>query len=167
MSNKIDVVPIDPALATWLLEKLVADPPRSACAPELLTGVRSLLSGEASSLLLGGPETPAALVDTEADVIRAGELEIHPRSRKVLVGGAPASLTPKEFDILYFLARNRGEVFTKEQIYRAVWERDYLLDDSNIMAFIRKLRKKIEPAPDAPRYILTIWGIGYKFTDED
>lgn len=76
------------------------------------------------------------------------------------------SLTPKEFDILYFLAENRGEVFTKEQIYRAVWSNDYLLDDSNIMAFIRKLRKKIEPDPDAPLYILTIWGIGYKFNDQ-
>ena len=60
----------------------------------------------------------------------------------------------------------RGEVFTKEQIYRAVWSDNYLLDDSNIMAFIRKLRKKIEPDPDAPRYILTLWGIGYKFNDQ-
>ena len=76
------------------------------------------------------------------------------------------ALTPKEFDILCFLARNRGEVFTKEQIYQAVWENDYLLDDSNIMAFIRKLRKKIEPNPDSPEYILTIWGIGYKFNDQ-
>ena len=65
----------------------------------------------------------------------------------MLKGYRKYSLTPKEFDILYFLAQNRGEVFTKEQIYRAVWEDDYLLDDSNIMAFIRKLRKKIEPAP--------------------
>lgn len=80
--------------------------------------------------------------------------------------GGEVSLTPKEFDILYFLARNRGEVFTKEQIYRAVWDGTYLLDDSNIMAFIRKLRKKIEPSPDEPRYILTIWGIGYKFNDQ-
>ena len=54
----------------------------------------------------------------------------------------------------------------QEQIYRAVWAEDYLLDDSNIMAFIRKLRKKIEPDPDAPKYILTIWGIGYKFNDQ-
>jgi len=60
----------------------------------------------------------------------------------------------------------RGQVFTKEQIYRAVWSEDYLLDDSNIMAFIRKLRKKIEPDPDAPKYILTIWGIGYKMNDQ-
>ena len=71
-----------------------------------------------------------------------------------------------EFDILYFLAENRGEVFTKEQIYKAVWSENYLLDDSNIMAFIRKLRKKIEPNPDEPKFILTIWGIGYKFNDK-
>ena len=101
-----------------------------------------------------------------SDELLIGDLEIHPRSRKVLMKGSEISLTPKEFDILYFLAKNRGEVFTKEQIYRAVWEEDYLLDNSNIMAFIRKLRKKIEPAPDSPTYILTIWGIGYKFNDE-
>lgn len=71
----------------------------------------------------------------------------------------------EEFDILLFLARNRGEVFTKEQIYQAVWDGEYLMDDSNIMAFIRKIRKKIEPNPDAPEYIVTIWGIGYKFSD--
>ena len=47
-----------------------------------------------------------------------------------------------------------------------MWDSEYLLDDSNIMAFIRKLRKKIEPNPDAPEYILTIWGIGYKFNDK-
>lgn len=74
-------------------------------------------------------------------------------------------LTPKEFDILYFLAKNKGEVFTKEQIYQAVWEEDFLLSDNNIMAFIRKLRKKIEPQPDSPEYIITIWGIGYKFNE--
>lgn len=99
------------------------------------------------------------------DVIHCGALTIYARSRRVVRDEVEITLTPKEFDILYFLARNRGEVFTKEQIYQAVWENDYLLDDSNIMAFIRKLRKKIEPDPDAPEYILTIWGIGYKFND--
>ena len=54
-------------------------------------------------------------------------------------------MTPKEFDILYFLARNRVEVFTKEQIYQVVWEEDFLLADSNIMAFIRKIRKRLNP----------------------
>ena len=61
--------------------------------------------------------------------------------------GREIGLTPKEFDILWFLAQNRGEVFTKEQIYRAVWSDNYLLDDSNIMAFIRKLRKRSSRTP--------------------
>ena len=100
------------------------------------------------------------------NIIDCGNLFIDLRLRRVIRDGKEISLTPKEFDILYFLARNRGEVFTKEQIYQAVWESDYLLDDSNIMAFIRKLRKKIEPNPDSPEYILTIWGIGYKFNDK-
>ena len=103
--------------------------------------------------------------EVNLDVLTAGELEVHPRSRRVVMEGKDISLTPKEFDILYFLIQNKGEVFTKEQIYKAVWSDNYLLDDSNIMAFIRKLRKKIEPNPDEPKYILTIWGIGYKFND--
>ena len=57
------------------------------------------------------------------------------------------------------------EKLTKEQIYQAVWEEDFLLSDNNIMAFIRKLRKKIEPQADLPGYIITIWGIGYKFNE--
>ena len=84
---------------------------------------------------------------------------------KVLRNNIEIILTPKEFDILYFLAKNKGEVFTKEQIYQAVWEEDFLLSDNNIMAFIRKLRKKIEPQADLPGYIITIWGIGYKFNE--
>ena len=56
---------------------------------------------------------------------------------------------------------------TKEQIYQAVWEEDFLLSDNNIMAFIRKLRKKVEPQADLPGYIITIWGIGYKFNENN
>lgn len=116
-----------------------------------------------SLMLELGEDQPLA---TAGDTLCCGALSIDLRLRRVCRDGTDISLTPKEFDILYFLARNRGEVFTKEQIYQAVWENDYLLDDSNIMAFIRKLRKKIEPNPDSPEYILTIWGIGYKFNDK-
>ena len=121
------------------------------------------MDGTAGSLMLelGEGEFPTA----GGDINCCGTLSIDWSLRKVSREGIEISLTPKEFDILYFLARNRGEVFTKEQIYQAVWENDYLLDDSNIMAFIRKLRKKIEPNPDSPEYILTVWGIGYKFND--
>lgn len=157
---------MDSALETWLLEKLMKEPPESNCAEDLLSGIRDMLSGEVSSLLLGASDDAEAPASVLSDGMQLGELELYPKSRKVIMQGVEVSLTPKEFDILYFLAQNRGEVFTKEQIYQAVWASDYLMDDSNIMAFIRKLRKKIEPDPDAPKYILTIWGIGYKFNDQ-
>ena len=157
---------MDSALETWLLEKLMKEPPESNCAEDLLSGIRDMLSGEVSSLLLGASDDAEAPASVLSDGMQLGDLELYPKSRKVIMQGVEVSLTPKEFDILYFLAQNRGEVFTKEQIYQAVWASDYLMDDSNIMAFIRKLRKKIEPDPDAPKYILTIWGIGYKFNDQ-
>ena len=166
MKKKISYIPVDSALEKWLLEKLTKDPPNSPCADDLCAGIQDLLRGDAASLLLGPEEEPDPFPSPSSGIIRAGDLEISPRSRRVLMHGSEVFLTPKEFDILYFLARNRGEVFTKEQIYQAVWDGTYLLDDSNIMAFIRKLRKKIEPCPDEPRYILTIWGIGYKFNDQ-
>ena len=110
---------------------------------KLISGIQDMISGEVSSLLLGALEDTEVAIGVHSDELLIGDLEIHPRSRKVLMKGSEISLTPKEFDILYFLAKNRGEVFTKEQIYRAVWEEDYLLDNSNIMAFIRKLRKRL------------------------
>lgn len=166
MKKNISYIPMDHALEIWLLEKLLREPPESAYTKDFLMGIQDLISGEVYSLLLNTSEDTELSIGSHSDELLIGDLEIYPRSRKVLIKGSEVSLTPKEFDILYFLAKNRGEVFTKEQIYRAVWEEDYLLDNSNIMAFIRKLRKKIEPAPDSPTYILTIWGIGYKFNDE-
>lgn len=166
MKKNISYIPMDHALEIWLLEKLLREPPESAYTKDFLMGIQDLISGEVSSLLLNASEDTELAIGSHSDELLIGDLEIYPRSRKVLIKRSEVSLTPKEFDILYFLAKNRGEVFTKEQIYRAVWEEAYLLDNSNIMAFIRKLRKKIEPAPDSPTYILTIWGIGYKFNDE-
>lgn len=163
MKKNIGFVSLDLSLAAWLQDKLRHQAPDTPAARELMEGLADLAEGRADSLMLelGEGESPAPT----GEMIRCGELSIDLRLRRVVRGGQEIGLTPKEFDILYFLARNRGEVFTKEQIYQAVWEGDYLLDDSNIMAFIRKLRKKIEPNPDAPEYILTIWGIGYKFSD--
>jgi DNA-binding response OmpR family regulator len=80
----------------------------------------------------------------------------------VCLNDTDIDLTAKEFDLLYFLAKNKGRVFTKKQIYRAVWEDEYAFDDNNIMVHIRRLRKKIEPDPENPIYILTVWGVGYK-----
>lgn len=164
MKKSVSLISLDSSLIRWLSEKLRISAPDSPAARELSDGLMDLMEGRASSLMLelGEQETTAAA----SDVLHCGALSIDLRLRRVKREETEIALTPKEFDILYFLARNRGEVFTKEQIYQAVWESDYLLDDSNIMAFIRKLRKKIEPNPDVPEYILTIWGIGYKFNDK-
>lgn len=80
--------------------------------------------------------------------------------------GEKIYLTAKEFDLLYFLFCHKGMVFTKEQLYDSVWGFNNAPEGSNLTSFIRKLRKKIEPFPDSPQYILTVWGVGYKFNEE-
>ena len=164
MKKNIALISLDSSLIGWMQEKLRLLAPDTKGKKEFQEALEDLMQGTVSSLMLelGGEAVPSPA----NDVIQHGALAIYAKSRKVVRDNTEISLTPKEFDILYFLARNCGEVFTKEQIYQAVWEHDYLLDDSNIMAFIRKLRKKIEPNPDALQYILTIWGIGYKFNDK-
>ena len=87
-------------------------------------------------------------------------------NRTVLVNHVSVELTSKEFDLLTFLASNRGRIFTKQQIYTQVWKEEYAFDDSNIMSFISKLRKKIESDPEHPFYILTVRGVGYRFNKE-
>ena len=163
MKKHVDFVSVDTATLSWLAEKLKTAPGDAVGASELQEAVDHLLYGNSQSLMM--ELTQRALPPRASDII-CGDLQIFPSHRKVKKGENEISLTPTEFDILLFLARNRGEVFTKEQIYQAVWDGEYLMDDSNIMAFIRKLRKKIETHPDSPEYILTIWGIGYKFSDK-
>lgn len=102
----------------------------------------------------------------DIDSISLKDMVIDKLNRTVTVKDIPVSLTGKEFDLLLFLASNKGRVFTKKQIYSQVWEEEYAFDDSNIMSFISKLRKKIEPDPDHPFYILTVRGVGYRFNKE-
>lgn len=83
------------------------------------------------------------------------ELSVNPFNRIVIDrDGHQIHLTTKEFDLLYFLASHKGQVFTKEQLYENVWGYNHTLDASNLSSFIRKLRGKIEPVPDRPRYIV-------------
>lgn len=162
MKKNVDWIRADGGLLQWCAKKL-QDAPFSH-AGELSRAMARLAHDAGASLLIElDTDAPAA---PESDRIVCGPMTIDTHTRRVTMEGKDIALTPKEYDILRFLAENRGEVFTKEQIYQAVWKDDYLLDDNNIMAFIRKIRKKIEPEPDAPRYILTIWGIGYKFNGD-
>jgi two-component system OmpR family response regulator len=75
-------------------------------------------------------------------------------------------LPPKEFDILLYCAKNQGKILTKQQIYEEVWGEPYVHDDSNIMAIISRLRKKLESNPGNPKYLQTVKGIGYRFNKE-
>ena len=102
----------------------------------------------------------------DADTLTFQGMTIDNVNRIVEINGIRAELTGKEFDLLSFLASNKGSIFTKKQIYNQVWEEEYAFDDSNIMSFISKLRKKIEPDPEHPFYILTVRGIGYRFNGE-
>ena len=102
----------------------------------------------------------------DIDSISLKDMVIDKLNRTVTVKDIPVLLTGKEFDLLLFLASNKGRGFTKKQIYSQVWEEEYAFDDSNIMSFISKLRKKIEPDPDHPFYILTVRGVGYRFNKE-
>ena len=92
-----------------------------------------------------------------------GRMSIDKSGREVRKDNYLIDLTAKEFDLLLFFAENKGQVFTKRQIYHAVWNDEYAFDDNNIMVHIRRLRKKIEDDPENPKYILTVWGVGYKF----
>lgn len=104
--------------------------------------------------------------DGSPEIITVGGLSIDKAGREVRKDGMLLELTAKEFDLLLHFAENPGKVFTKRQIYQAVWKDAYAYDDNNIMVHIRRLRKKIEDHPEHPKYILTVWGVGYKLGGE-
>lgn len=106
MKKKIGFICLDSSLTGWLLEKLRLSPPDTPAAQELRQGLSELLDGTANSLMLELGEEEISL--PVSDTIRCGELSIDPRLRRVIRDGREIPLTPKEFDILYFLARNRG-----------------------------------------------------------
>ena len=93
-------------------------------------------------------------------------LEIDLESRSITTINGIFELPPKEFDLLLFCAKNQGKILTKQRIYEEVWGEEYVYDDSNIMAIISRLRKKLEENPGNPKYIQTIKGIGYRFNKE-
>jgi DNA-binding response OmpR family regulator len=95
--------------------------------------------------------------------VQFGDLEIQPRPREVLVRGRRASLTPKEFDLLLFLARHPGQVFGRVELLEELWDFAFDGDPSTVTVHIRRLREKIERDPSRPRHLVTVWGSGYRF----
>jgi two-component system response regulator ResD len=90
-------------------------------------------------------------------------LEIDPAGRRVLLDGEEAALTQREFDLLLFLARHPGMAFTRSQLMERVWQYTFYTDTSTVTVHIRRLRAKIERDATRPRFIETVWGVGYRF----
>jgi DNA-binding response OmpR family regulator len=121
---------------------------------ELVSRVKAVLrrSSEAAPL----PGLPGQVLEFD-------DLRLDEASRTVTLDGRDIPLTTKEFDLLWFFARHPHQVFTRTQLLDHVWGYEFYGDPSTVTVHIRRLREKIERDPSQPRYVLTVWGIGYKF----
>ena len=105
--------------------------------------------------------------DDPQPIIRCDDLSINPRTLGVDVRGKRVTLTHIEFELLHFLIRHPGQVFRRAQLLDQVWGYEYVADDSTVTVHIHRLREKIEADPTKPRYILTVWGAGYRFVEPE
>ena len=99
-------------------------------------------------------------------ILDMGTLKIDHGKRKVFARGGPVQLTVKEYDLLYTLASSPGRSFSRRQLLDLVWDQDSDVYEHTVNSHINRLRSKIEENPNRPRLILTVWGIGYRFSDE-
>jgi DNA-binding response OmpR family regulator len=102
------------------------------------------------------------LVVKQDNVLEIDEISINLETHEVFKDGEEIKLTPTEFDILVLLGENRGKVFSIENIYNSVWKQEFMQSDNTVMVHIRKVREKIEEDPRKPKFIKTVWGVGYK-----
>ena len=112
---------------------------------------------------LGSPDEPPR---RNRSVVRLGDMEVRLKRNEVLVHGQYVNLTPKEFQIIAFLANHVGEAFSSQDIIANVWGEAYMPDSGSIAVFVRKIRNKIEDDPSKPRYLQTVWREGYRLGDE-
>ncbi len=95
--------------------------------------------------------------------LKVGELVVEPAGRRATIRGQELALTQREFDLLHFLARHPGQVFTRDQLMDAVWQFSFYSDASTVTVHVRRLRTKLEVDPARPRHVQTVWGVGYRF----
>ena len=100
--------------------------------------------------------------ENKIDSLEIEDLVINLETHEVFKDGIEIKLTPTEFDILVLLAKNRGKVFSIENIYNSVWKQEFMQSDNTVMVHIRKIREKIEDDSRNPKFIKTVWGVGYK-----
>jgi len=120
---------------------------------ELLARVRAMLRRSKMAEVQSGAGGP---------VLKVGDIEVDIARHRASKGGTALELTPKEFDLLAFLVRNKGLVFSRDQLLEKVWGYDFTGDTRTVDVHIRWLRQKIETAPDNPEHLITVRGTGYK-----
>lgn len=124
---------------------------------ELVSRVKAVLRRAAGGQQAGQEERP----------LRFGPLLINPITHEVLQNGQPVELTATEFSLLWFMARHPRQVFKRAQLLENVWGFSEFVDPSTVTVHIRRLREKIEVDPSNPTWLLTVWGVGYKFEPAD
>ncbi|MEW8029316.1 MAG: response regulator transcription factor [Candidatus Thiodiazotropha sp.] len=127
--------------------------------PELLARIKALFR-RMEALQSGGATSG------KQEIIERGGLSLDVDRRSVKIDGKPVDLTAKEFDLLLYFVRNPGRVFSRIQLLDKVWGYNHDGYEHTVNSHINRLRSKIEADPAAPRYVLTVWGVGYKFSEE-
>jgi DNA-binding response OmpR family regulator len=154
--------------------------------PDRISVILLTAKGEATDRVIGlrlgaddyvvKPFSPAELVARVDAVLRRVDsspepeepiafdgLEIDPVARRVTVRGEEAQLTVREYELLLHLVRHPGQVFSRDQLMDAVWQYSFYSDTSTVTVHVRRLRAKIEEEPSDPRWLQTVWGVGYRF----
>jgi two-component system OmpR family response regulator/two-component system alkaline phosphatase synthesis response regulator PhoP len=126
---------------------------------ELVARARALLRRPRQRIAEPGPAADAP------DVIRIHNIEIDVPKRRVRIGGGDVDLTDQEFRLLHLLATNPGIVFTREALLSRIWRGDTFVTVRSVDTLVKRLRRRIEAEAAEPKYLLTVWGVGYKFAD--
>lgn len=130
--------------------------------PELVARIKALLRRAEA---LGGARQSSEHDDGESDILVRGDLTIEIAKHRVMLGGKAIELTAKEFDLLLQFARHPGRVFNRTQLLDQVWGYGHDGYEHTVNSHINRLRAKLEQNPAKPRFILTVWGVGYKFAE--
>lgn len=129
---------------------------------ELIARVKSQLR---RYMLLGGSDTAKKPASEESGSIVIGGIELNDREKKVTLDGEEVSLTPREYDILKLLMEHPGKVYSPKEIYTEVWQDPSFGAENTVAVHVRHLREKLEYDPANPRYVIAVWGHGYKMND--
>jgi two-component system, OmpR family, response regulator ResD len=119
---------------------------------EVVARVRAVLRRTRDTPVAGGQE-----------ILRFGALEIDARTREARVDGSPVELTPREFELLHYMASSPRTVFNRLHLLDELWDASFAGDPSTVTVHVRRLREKIESDPANPRHLITVWGAGYRF----